>query len=449
MLIKEKVGRSILVLLIVGLACSLMSAPGFSVKTIRYWTSETGPVAEETDFGIIRSFEEKYPDVRIIDERMPFRDMWMKLMASIRAGTEPEVIYIGPQQAMSLYAKGHLLPLNDVADRIGRDKFVSGLLNPLIYEGNVFAIPAQAGSKWLFYREDLFAEKGLALPIYRNELLTLAEKLTEDIDGDGNMDRYGYAMDGMGAQPQVHFFTGLWRKGGYYFDEDNNIVFDTKYFQESMEVLDYLEKLSKFCPPGLPGYGYSEIAMAYYSDKAAMISYYGRLPSILESSNPEIGSVTKAVVPPMDEKVKKVGVYAVGDTWVMLKNSKYPDVGKDFIYHYMTGENYIRFLSSAPLHMFPSHHTEEYFELFNQLPMWQKYASIWDTMVKALSIPGAPFSEYTEHPGVLNPYVGDVRGSRTLSDEITAFYAGDISAEEVIRNGSAAWRDIIARLEKQ
>src|SRR5690606_28719970 len=48
----------------------------------------------------------------------------------------------------------------------------------------------------LLYRTDLFEEAGLTPPETWDEFIEVAKKLTVDTDGDGSIDRWGFAMVG-------------------------------------------------------------------------------------------------------------------------------------------------------------------------------------------------------------------------------------------------------------
>jgi ABC-type glycerol-3-phosphate transport system substrate-binding protein len=419
------------------------------VTIVRYWTSETDPSSMECDFSITRSYEEKNPNVRIQTEYLPYEDMWTKLMASKRAGTEPEIVYAAPWEAESMMGKGWLVPLTDVVNRIGKDSFLPQALGPFTKDGEVFAITSQTDVWQLFYRADFLSEAALTPPKYEDDFLAVAKKLTVDTNGDGKIDRYGFTQAGQSWISEEQFVMELWAQGGYFFDTNNNVAFDTTYHKESLEALNYLQELAKYCPPGLPACGYNEMAQYYTNSQVATIRYPGRLISHIERNNPEIGNQTKAVMFPIDRN-KKIGVtFNGGDTWIMFKGSKNSAVGKDFLYSYMTGENYALFLRSVPLHMFPSHHVEEYSKVLRGYPEWQKYAQVWDNQVQMMTTPGVAHAIAYEHPGTLNPYMGDVLGSGALADQLNKFFAGQLSAEEVIKNSAASWKKTVDEMKKK
>jgi len=133
----------------------------------------------------------------------------------------------------------------------------------------------------------------------------------------------------------------------------------------------------------------------------------------------------------------------------MFDGCRYPDEGKDFIHHYMSGDNYVNFLRGVPLHLFPSYDVEKYSSMLQEFPMWKKYAQVWDVMVEMMSTPGVPRGANFEHRGVFNPYMGDVYGLGVIGDKMNEFFAGKISAEEVVRQAGVAWRQTVQEMKEK
>lgn len=435
-----------MVVLVFALVLAVGLMPGAAkTKQIRFLTTETDPLTVEIDLKAIRDFEEQFPDVQVKREQVDVENLWPKIMASVRAGTQPELVLLSAEAVQTFIGMGLLEPLNDVVDRIGRDDFLPWALPPYTSEGNNYGIYPEVCTWELFYRTDLFEDKGLEPPQYWDEMLDAAEKLTEDIDGDGKTDRWGFTQ--LGAKGSIissSLFAEIWRNNGQIFDKENNVVFDSVYREESIEALDYMRKLVEYCPPGVAGYGYFEAGMAYTNEKAAMCRYAGRLISHIERHNPEVGWKTATVISPIPRGGRYISI-AAGAPAVIFKGCKYLQAAKDFMCHYLTGESYDLFIESVPLHIFPPRKSLLRKGKFLQTPMWQKYSQIWEQMIEASEIPGAFIYPTTEHMGVINPYIGDCMGSQKVAEQASACLAGRVSPEEAIDKGGAAYREIIKR----
>jgi len=129
-----------------------------------------------------------------------------------------------------------------------------------------------------------------------------------------------------------------------------------------------------------------------------------------------IGGKTASVKFPIDEEKRIIKFWGAADNWCMFKGCKYPELGKEFIYHYMTGKQYIQFLSAVPVHMVPTVDTEKYAKILEELPSWKKYADVWKTTTELMTIPGAYGTLAAEHLDIVNPYMADPFYSLELAD---------------------------------
>src|SRR5256885_17105763 len=79
-------------------------------KTIRVWHTETQPNSQEAMRNIARRFEAKNPGVKVEVEGLAWGDLEGRLMASLAAGTPPELSHGQPITCSAFQAKGLLLP---------------------------------------------------------------------------------------------------------------------------------------------------------------------------------------------------------------------------------------------------------------------------------------------------------------------------------------------------
>lgn len=144
---------------------------------------------------------------------------------------------------------GFLMPLDDFYPQVDPD-FVPGLIDMYTVDGKLYALPYFSNPHIMFYRKDLFEEKGLRAPVTLEEFVEVATKLTVDIDGDGDIDVYGTALPG---GPYVHttyeFIENLYTFGGEVFNERGEPIFNS---DEGLQALQFRLDLAykhKVCPP--------------------------------------------------------------------------------------------------------------------------------------------------------------------------------------------------------
>ena len=426
---------------LVGIALSLFlvmvigSVTFAGVKAIRFMTEETDPKSVENDRLLIEEFEKKYPGVKVFPEYIGVEDMTTKIFSMVQAGINPDLLYTGSDNTYKLYELGALLPVDDLIESFG--DIPQNFLDVVNYDGHIYAVPIQSGGNFIWFRKDWFIEKGLTAPRTWGDMLKAAEVLT-----DKAKRVYGIGMVGLSTwHNQSNFIQRMWCAGGYFFDEQNRIGLSTKYRQQALKTLAYETALSKFAPPGFVGHGYMDGRMGFVQGKTAMTMTSGRIPADILRTNLKLNepNVVGIVAPPIPDEGGSHIMWDGADMWTIATSSKYPDAAKNFVREFMSGESYIRFLLTVPYHLWPTRSTYGSDPRFIDDPLiaghqdWVKLLE--DTM-------GTRIDFSMEHPGVFNGRFGECLGSRIMGDAINAYFAGNISAEEVLDETAEGWQDV-------
>ncbi len=96
-------------------------------------------------------------------------------------------------------------------------QYAQGPLDAMTYQGDYVAMLNDFDAYALYYRSDLFEQKGIAVPKTWDELRAAAKQLAEDTNGDGKIDKYRYAI-----RPNTfHFSQFLYQAGGTLLNADN------------------------------------------------------------------------------------------------------------------------------------------------------------------------------------------------------------------------------------
>lgn len=166
--------------------------------------------AEATDFQIVH---EPAPD-----------DYYTKLQTTLAGGTAADLFWLSQEWIAGFADQGALLDINDyvAADTenpaANLDDYFPDVLQTAQYEGRLYGLPWIAQPVVLFYNRALFDEAGLDHPTLDwtwEEFQEAAAALTQDTDGDGNNDQWGFTMNGW---PPIHMF--IWQAGGDVISED-------------------------------------------------------------------------------------------------------------------------------------------------------------------------------------------------------------------------------------
>lgn len=405
------------------------------VRWITYMTPETDPTSIEVDEEIIRRFESANPGVKVNLEHAEINTILPKLALMIKAGTAPDISLNYAPFSQALVDQGFVAPVNSIWENLGdiNENFAGPRDGDLFYD-----VPLANESVMLYYRKDLFQEAGLAVPGTWDEQLEAAEKLTVDTNGDGNMDRWGIAINGAPPSNWPSFADYVWQNGGRLFDKNNNITLDS---DKAIAALEFWGKLAQYAPPGVANTSYHDQSVQFAEGIVAMVKYPGRLMTNIERYNPETGFKIGVTTPPIGDAPEPVLRIAINDM-IVLKGSRNLELAKKFVEFYMSDEQYLLFLTaSTPGHGLPVRtkwlNNKAYFEN-EQL---KKYEDIVKASMKAAYRYGIDF--HLEHKNVTNPYMGQAFSDPEFSRQLSEFMAGNISAKNALTKVADGWRDTL------
>jgi len=380
-------------------------------KKIRILGREQQGTSIEVLNKIARSFEKKHPGVKVEIEFTSFAEMPTKLITAVQANRAYEAVQ-GPTDSMvaNFGARGLLVPLNDVVDALGREDYVQGLLPD--FWGNNFQIPYWSFACGLWYRSDLFEQNGLEPPQTWDDMLKAAEVLTKG-------DRYGYALIyGPTGWTNEHLLMYYYANGGKVCDLNYNIVFDKEPYRTRMrQTLEFFKKLKPYSPPGAIDYSWNEGQIAFAQGKVAMSTYWNRQLANVVEHNPAIEPYTHLTHLPLGPHGKVRGAGGGAHGWVVMAQARYPELGKEFVKYFMTGENYVDFLLAVPAMFKPSRKSYSENKRWLSHPLIQNHKQDMMVSIEAARMPLNISSEWRpEEPGHWNLFSDSINYGKGLTN---------------------------------
>lgn len=187
---------------------------------------------------IIPMFEKENPNIKIKLEYQPWNQFFTKLKTQIAANEAPDFWVSDGVYVMEFAARG---ALKDLTEWVGRD------LNPDEFfaldfakdaDGKIWGVPREIQTIALYYNKDFFDDVGVKYPDESwdwNNLLTAAQKLTKDTNGDNKIDQYG-------------FWSTSWISGGWFnfiYQNEGQILDETRTKSrlnkpESIEAVEFM-----------------------------------------------------------------------------------------------------------------------------------------------------------------------------------------------------------------
>src|SRR5262245_45734615 len=134
------------------------SDAGPKTGDIRVWINGTDTPEAARDW-LKTTFEEANPGSTLTIEQQEWDGLVEKLTTSLSSESEtPDVVEIGNTQAPTFTSAGVFSDLTDQLPELGGDDLLPGFVDGATVDGATYAVPYYAGSKYIFYRKDLFKE---------------------------------------------------------------------------------------------------------------------------------------------------------------------------------------------------------------------------------------------------------------------------------------------------
>lgn len=183
---------------------------------IQFWTMQLSPFHDDYVTGLIAAFELQYPDVDVKWVDVPWKEMEKKMLASVAAGTAPDVVNLNPQFSAKLAEFGALANPEDYLSEQEIAAYLPNIWNANRFQGETFAIPWYLSTTITIYNRTLLEKAGVGVPANFSELLEAAQVL------QSKLGKYAYfpAMDG--SRP----LENLAASGVPLLAEDGSVGFD-------------------------------------------------------------------------------------------------------------------------------------------------------------------------------------------------------------------------------
>jgi len=276
--------RKSIVLLVLIMVFSI-SIFAFAEKTVvEFWTTDDQQARVDVQEAIAADFMKLHPDIEVKVVPVDETDVPKKLATAKAAGRLPDVCRFGLEYVAGFALDGLLdakAATMAIAD-MGYASFYKGALDLVRspVEGIWAAVPIDGWVQGIWYRKDLFAEKGLAAPTSWDTILEAAKAFYDPANA-----MYGIVI---GTDPGQTFTQQVFEpialsNGATAFDKDGNIVMNTP---EMVEALGYYAELAAYGPPGANTarecrqyYIVGQTAMMFYSpyimdDIAGLVEKY-------------------------------------------------------------------------------------------------------------------------------------------------------------------------------
>lgn len=160
---------------------------------------------------VIAAFEEENPDIKVNFESYSFDGLFEAIEVKLGSkSSDFDILAVDVPLVANYTVKGFLEPLTSYFDESKLDKLIESAVDAGSYNGEFMAPPINTSGQVLYYNKDLFEAKGITPPSFDTnerwnweQVVDVAKQLTEDENGDGITDVFGFTFDQVDRPYQI------------------------------------------------------------------------------------------------------------------------------------------------------------------------------------------------------------------------------------------------------
>jgi len=257
-----------------------------------------------------------------------------KLVASLEAGTPPDIARLDAWVSSLYRSQGHLLEVTDMVEKMQR---VPGGLFPVfaevMHQGKAYVVPQSVSPSPLVTRQDLLDAAKVEPPKTWDEFIEVCKKLQQPPKLTG----YGICL-GLTTDTNGNVLSIMWSFGGKLVEADNKTVaLHSKGTIQAVQLIADMYLKHKIIPKGAIAWDNTGNNKAYQSRQVIFVQNATSIYAHLADSDKELYNATALLPMPAGP----AGAFAtLGATyWTLFKNNPYPEVAKGLVEYWMAPEN--------------------------------------------------------------------------------------------------------------
>ncbi len=214
-----------IVLVLISFGCKTKSAQTTGNVQIIFWHALGGPLGDALN-QMVEEFNKTHEGITVKAINMGnYQALSQKIMASIQAGTQPNISQVYESWTAGLAEGQALVDLSQMIDKDPEFKKTLDDIYPVFLQSNtldgkILSFPFNKSVRAMFYNKDLFFQNKLdpnKPPVTWSDFQTMAKKLTLDKNNDKKTDVYGTTITVSAWQ----FENLLLQAGGEIMNADN------------------------------------------------------------------------------------------------------------------------------------------------------------------------------------------------------------------------------------
>ena len=417
-------------------SAAVVGAPGLvraqgKTGTVRVW-GEPGPYGGVGVDAMNEWAQKNSPGLKFAIETLPWTDVYPKLMTDLAAGRPAGCISVESPIAFQLMAEGLLEPVDDLVEKIGRNRLIPGAKWEYwgAWKGKQYILPAHHQSHLLVVRTDVLQDAGVTKSPAEwnwNDLLAASKAIKAKTKNFGLCIALGRTI-----ATDYYLMSLLHSAGGRMFDAANKsqVVFDSP---AAVETFEFIAELFPTMPPGAVGYTFLDVVDSMATGQSGMVFYWGRVFGRAAEVNQNVFKTMEAYQHAAHPKTGKRLNWNDFQGWAIPKdNNPYVAEVKQALVHLLTSRDWqIRYAQSLVPNVSPVFQDVAQDPRLAQHPFFQtKRRTIFEYYVEALKNASNSGNELLQG---ISPLAGIVHGRGILAQGIQQVVIDKKPAAEAVK----------------
>jgi len=231
------------------------SASGEKAKEVElvYWTypelNLPGQKPGEYNYNLIEKFEQKYPNVKVKLEIIPYDGGDQKVNVALASNSAPDILNDYPGRTTNYAKRGYTVPLNDLLTEEQLAQIPEDLLRIVsLQDGTIFSYPQGIGATMLVINKTLAEQAGAGDLLPQGDMRTWTfdefEKFLQtvkDYQAKISPDLYPFLLFGLNEQGDMLYHSFMAGFGGKKYSDDRlTTVMNSK---ENVQAIEWVKSL--------------------------------------------------------------------------------------------------------------------------------------------------------------------------------------------------------------
>jgi trehalose/maltose transport system substrate-binding protein len=340
----------------------------------------------------------------------------LTLYRQLFAAKSPAVDVVRIDTVWPSIIRDHLLDLRPYSKGAEKEHFPVVVANHTV-NGRLVAMPWYVDAGLLYYRKDLLAKHGMAVPRTWHELTEVAAKIQALQRASGERDFHGYVFQGKayeGLTCNVVEWVASFG-GGALVESDGRITANNPQFAKAMDLA--ASWVGTISPRGVLNYEEEDARGVFQNGNALFMRSWPYAWKLVEAKDSKVkGKVGVALLPAGDESGRQVATLG-GWHLAVSRYSRHPDLAADLVMYMTSSEvQKQRAITGAFNPTRPALYTDP--DIVAANPFMSSLAQVFDHAVLRPSSP----------TGMKYPAV-----SKAISDQASEVLAGNATGTDAAR----------------